>query len=142
VTGIVGQVLNIPVTCHPKHFPKDKYEYTSYEQNKNASVIDGPRMLWFWDQYLPNAEPEVYASPLLRKSLKGLPPAIIQIAGSDPLRDEAFAYAEALKKAGVDVTLKVYGGLPHGFYMFPHLKQTVEYYQSVVDWVSKIQEKK
>jgi len=27
------------------------------------------------DQYLPNAEPEVYASPLLAKSLKGLPPA-------------------------------------------------------------------
>ena len=40
----------------------------------------------------------------------------------------------------VAVTVKTYGGLPHGFYMFPHLKQTTEYYQSIVDWVSKVQE--
>lgn len=75
VSGVIGQILNIPVTCHPKHFPSNKYEYGSYQQNKDASVVDGPRMDWFWDQYLPNAEPEVYASPLLAKDLGGLPPA-------------------------------------------------------------------
>lgn len=74
-SGIVGQILNIPVTSHPKLFPADKYEYGSYQQNKDASVVDGPKMDWFWDQYLPNAEPEVYANPLLAKDLSGLPPA-------------------------------------------------------------------
>jgi len=137
-SGIIGQILNIPVTCHPKHFPADKYEYGSYQQNKDSSVVDGPRMDWFWDQYLPNAEPEVYASPLLAKDLSGLPPALVQVAGMDPLRDEGLAYAEALKAAGVPVTLKTYKGLPHGFYLVPHLKQTQEYWQSSVDFVNSL----
>ena len=75
MTGIIGQVLNIPVTCHPKHFPTDQFEYGSYQQNAAASVVDQDRMMWFWDNYLPNAEPEAYASPLLAKDLSGLPPA-------------------------------------------------------------------
>ncbi|RFU28432.1 hypothetical protein B7463_g7921, partial [Scytalidium lignicola] len=139
VSGVLGQVLNIPVTCHPKHFPADKYEYGSYQQNKDSSIVDAPKMDWFWDQYLPEATAEVYASPLLEENLKGLPPALVQVAGMDPLRDEGLAYAEALKAAGVPVTLKIYPGLPHGFYMIPHLKQSVEYIQSVVDFVLEIQ---
>jgi acetyl esterase/lipase len=75
VPGLVGQVLNIPVTCHLQHFPANKYEYGSYQQNKDASVVDAPKMDWFWEQYLPKAEPEVYASPLLAKDLSKLPPA-------------------------------------------------------------------
>ncbi|EXJ56087.1 hypothetical protein A1O7_09018 [Cladophialophora yegresii CBS 114405] len=138
VSGIVGQILNIPVTCHPKLFPSDRYPVGSYQQNKDASVIDAPKMLWFWDQYLPNAEPEVYASPLLAKDFSGLPPALIQVAGMDPLRDEGLAYAEALKAAGVPVTLHTFKGLPHGFYFFPQLKQSLEYWMNCVDFVQKL----
>jgi acetyl esterase/lipase len=75
VSGIVGQILNIPVTCHPDLFPTDKYESGSFEQNKDSSVVDAPRMKWFWQQYLPSPTPEVYASPLLAKDLSNLPPA-------------------------------------------------------------------
>lgn len=50
VSGIIGQILNTPVTCHPELFPKDKYEYTSWEQNKDASVLDDYRMTWFWGE--------------------------------------------------------------------------------------------
>jgi acetyl esterase/lipase len=76
VSGVIGQVLNIPVTCHPKHFPTDKYEYGSYVQNKDASVVDSPKMDWFWDQYASaDKATDAYASPLLAKDLSGLPPA-------------------------------------------------------------------
>lgn len=50
ITGVIGQVLNIPVTCHPRHFPKDRFEYTSWQQNKNAPIIDEYRMKWLWGE--------------------------------------------------------------------------------------------
>jgi hypothetical protein len=36
------------------------------------------------------------------------------------------------------VTLKTYKGLPHGFYLFLHLKQTREYWQTTVDFVKRL----
>ena len=85
VSGIIGQILNIPVTCHPDVFPRDKYEYGSYEQNKDASVVDAPKMNWFWEQYMPRIEPDVYAHPLLAESHAKLPPARkLNITGRPP----------------------------------------------------------
>ena len=37
------------------------------------------------------------------------------IAQNDPLRDQSMLFALRLKKIGIDVTLKEYGLLPHGF---------------------------
>jgi acetyl esterase/lipase len=62
---------------------------------------------------------------------------VVQVAGTDPLRDEGIAFAEALKAAGVDVELKAYGGLPHCFTMFTAFPQTAEYYDRVIAFVKK-----
>ncbi|KAI9745056.1 MAG: hypothetical protein M1818_001334 [Claussenomyces sp. TS43310] len=137
IGGIIGQVLNIPVTCHPAHFPAAKYEYGSYEQNKDSPIVDSAKMNWFWHQYLPNAEADARASPLLASSLQHLPPALVQIAGMDPLRDEGIAYAEALQASGVPVTLKIYPGMPHAFYAHPQLPPSIEYLQTMVDWIRR-----
>lgn len=75
IPGIIGQILNIPVTCHPDHFPVGKYEYGSYAQNKDSQIVNSERMHWFWSKYLPNGGNDVYASPLLSSSLGNLPPA-------------------------------------------------------------------
>jgi acetyl esterase/lipase len=76
-------------------------------------------MIWFWDNYLPEkkARKEIYASPLQAslEQLKGLPPALIQTAENDVLRDEGEAYARKLNEAGVAVTLTRYGGLIHDY---------------------------
>jgi len=142
LTGIIGQVLNIPATCHPAHFPAEKYEYGSFAQNKNATLVDAPKMLWFWEQYIPSTEQEkgkeAYASPLLADDLSGLPPALIQVAGYDPLR-EGLAYGEALEAAGVKARVEAFKGLPHGFVFFTHLKEAREYIQNVVDFVNDVQ---
>lgn len=74
VSGITGQVLNIPVTCHPEHFAVDEYEFGRLGQNKDASLINFFKMQWFWDQYISMVEAkDPYASPLFAKSLNDLP---------------------------------------------------------------------
>ena len=40
---------------------------------------------------------------------------VIQCAGVDTLRDDSFAYADALKAVGVDVKTHCYKGVPHCF---------------------------
>lgn len=73
---------------------------------------------WFESQYLrgsgvDRADPRV--SPLLAESLAGLAPALIAVAGFDPLRDEGENYATALQAAGTAVDLRCMGSLTHGF---------------------------
>ncbi|OBH37858.1 lipase [Mycobacterium sp. E342] len=73
---------------------------------------------WFESQYLrrssvDRADPRV--SPLLAESLAGLAPALIAVAGFDPLRDEGESYAAALQAAGTPVDLRCMGSLTHGF---------------------------
>jgi len=74
-------------------------------------------MDWFERHYLPDgsdhADPRV--SVLRADDLAGLPPAYVTTAGFDPLRDEGEAYAERLREAGVEVTLRRHPGLIHGF---------------------------
>ena len=67
---------------------------------------------------------EVYASPLQAgiEQLKGLPPAHIQIAGNDVLRDEGVAYARKLDAAEVEVTLVSYDSMIHDYRFFKSLR--------------------
>ncbi|EXJ87218.1 hypothetical protein A1O3_04177 [Capronia epimyces CBS 606.96] len=106
LSGIVGQILNIPVTCHPQYFPSERYSHLSWSQNAEAPVVDAARMIWFWNHYLSASGVEAAADPSLspllasKEALEGLPPALVQVAGMDPLRDEGLAYAEALGASG------------------------------------------
>ncbi|KAL3471490.1 alpha/beta hydrolase fold-domain-containing protein [Aspergillus californicus] len=136
INAVVGQVLNMPNTCHPNYFPKDQYEYYSPEQNKDAPIMTTEAAHWFWDLYCPEAGAEPDASPLLAKSHKGLAPALVQVAGRDPVRDDGLAYSEALKKAGALVKTKIYPGLPHAFYVFPDLEATPTYFNTIVEWIN------
>lgn len=70
-----------------------------------------------WEAYLqaPPGELLAYASPLEADSFAELPPAYVETAQFDCLHDEGVDYAEALRAAGVEVTLNETEGTIHGF---------------------------
>lgn len=93
------------------------FDTKSYRRNGEGLFLTRAMMQFYWEQYLRSvADAEhSYAAPIKAKSLKGLPPALVQTAEYDPLRDEGESYAAALKKAGVRTKLTRYKGMIHGF---------------------------
>ena len=74
-------------------------------------------MDYFADHYLPPGidRRQAWVSPL-NANLAGLPPAFVLTAECDPLRDQGEAFAERLKKAGVQTAVKRYEGMFHPFF--------------------------
>ncbi|ROM79528.1 alpha/beta hydrolase [Pseudomonas brassicacearum] len=95
------------------------FETESYNQFAEGHFLSKNMMKWFWDNYTTDAgqRSEIYASPLRATTaqLKGLPPALVQTAEADVLRDEGEAYARKLDAAGVPVTAVRYNGMIHDY---------------------------
>jgi len=89
----------------------------SYREFDGRFGLTAASMRRFWGLYLNGAQglgPD--ASPSRAEDLSGLPAAYVLTAGHDVLRDEAEAYAAALERAGVPVTLNRVEGAIHGFW--------------------------
>ncbi|TBU87891.1 alpha/beta hydrolase [Phytopseudomonas dryadis] len=78
-------------------------------------LLENDTLDWFYQHYARS--PEDYLdwrfSPLLTKDLRGVAPAIVLLAGFDPLLDEGQAYADKLREHGVSVELEHRPGLTH-----------------------------
>lgn len=96
------------------------FDTESYQLFGKGFYNPEPALRWYWDQYVPELPDRrhPYAVPL-HGDLAGLPPAVMVTTGHDPLRDEAFAYAQALTDAGVAVTRCEFDGAVHGFMTMP-----------------------
>ncbi|MFC4549327.1 MULTISPECIES: alpha/beta hydrolase [Halorussus] len=106
------QVLFYPVTDH-------SFDTRSYEENADGYFLTTRGMVWFWNHYLRDDVDgdNVRASPLRarERTLAELPPVTMYTCGYDPLRDEQFAYSDALEEAGVAVEHAHYPGMIHDF---------------------------
>jgi acetyl esterase/lipase len=94
------------------------FETESYKQFGDKRFLTAPLMKWMFDLYANDAQRnEIYVSPLKAtlEQLEGLPPALIQVAESDILRDEGEAYGRKLDEAGVKATTVRYDGMIHDF---------------------------
>jgi acetyl esterase len=112
---IAAQLLLYPVIAAD-------FDTESYRLYGKGFYNPKPALRWYWDQYVPMlADREnPYASPL-QANLAGLPPAVVVLAGHDPLRDEGNAYADALEAAGVVTVRCPFEGGIHGFITMPML---------------------
>lgn len=128
------QYLCYPVTDLCSDTPSRRERGEGYGLTRAA-------MQWFEAQYLPSPEDAAnpLASPLRAPDLRGLPPAIVAVAGYDPLYSEGVAYAHRLREAGVPVELHDYPGLVHGFFSLGGESDAAK--QAVVDSCRALRER-
>jgi acetyl esterase len=107
---IALQVLIYPSVEYVRSFPSE-------EENANAPMLT-KQDLQIFELYCPDNRTDPYAAPL-RAAHENLPPALIQTAQHDPIRDQGTAYAEALQAAGVQVQLTNYVDGVHGYVSIP-----------------------
>jgi acetyl esterase len=96
-------------------------DWPSKQENANAPILSAKDVENTPRLYLRGTDVDrkhPYVSPLYADH-DGLPPALVQTAQYDPLRDEGGAYAAALRDAGVEVRLTNYVGAVHGYASLP-----------------------
>jgi acetyl esterase len=107
------QLLVYPATDLTRSMPSHALFRESYFLSKAAGD-------WYLAHYVRDARDatDPLGSPLFAADVARLPPALVLVAGFDPLRDEGRAYAEKMRAAGVKVELDCTDGQMHGFLMF------------------------
>ncbi|RFA10406.1 hypothetical protein B7R54_15235 [Subtercola boreus] len=98
----------------------------SMRQNAEKPVLHQTDMRRFFDLYLGDdpADPvrtDARAAPLRAEDLSGLPPALVQLAAHDVLRDQGIRYAERLVEARVLTEVHVYPEATHGWVTYPRI---------------------
>ncbi|MDF3305195.1 alpha/beta hydrolase [Rhodococcus sp. T2V] len=129
-----GQVLIYPVIDPNAEFPSRREFAEGY-------VIGAGDLDWFWRNYLRSPEDAThpYAVPSRAASLAGLPPTLVLTTENEVARDEAEAYAGALRQAGVDTEAIRLDGLLHGaFWMSGAVPRSSEMRSAVVDFVKRV----
>lgn len=107
-------------------YPMLDNEDTETSRDNHAPVWNTQRNHYGWSQYLKGLEGKevpCYAAPARRQNYAGLPPAYTFVSTAEPFYAETLAYADNLRKAGVEASADVYPGLFHAFDMLlPFLK--------------------
>lgn len=114
LTGVVfldGNVIDTDVTPE-----KYKDRILSVDEITDGPGLNRDAVEYFAKMY--GADPlDKRRSPLLYNSRAGIARKVyLAVCGWDPRRDEAILFDDLLREAGVQTKMKVYKGLPHGFW--------------------------
>lgn len=116
LTGPCGQVLIYP-------FLDGRLRTRSMQKFTDTPMCSTRAMKKYLQLYLPSGHqkyslceiPREYFSPAEAASFEGLPPALIEVAQYDCLRDEGIHYARRLERAGVAAQVYRVRGAMHGY---------------------------
>jgi acetyl esterase/lipase len=87
--------------------------------------------------YLGNQPDNPLASPV-RADVSGLPPMLIQVGSEEVLLSDSTAFANNAAMTGIDVTLRVWAGMPHAWPLFhPFLRAGLPAIEEVGAWMRK-----
>ncbi|MBK1867180.1 alpha/beta hydrolase [Aestuariivirga sp. YIM B02566] len=105
--------------------------YPSHHELAEGYLLTRDLYGWYRQNYVQNHDPTDWRlSPLFAAGLKEAAPAVILRAGFDPLRDEAKAYGQRLRLAGVPVQEIYFPEMLHGFVtmgaVFPQAESAIE----------------
>lgn len=93
-------------------------------------VVQKEGLLEMAKLYLGDADPKNPLAAPLHANLAGLPPLLIHVGDAETLLNDATRITERARKAGVDVTLKIWDEMPHVWHMFapilPEGQQAIE----------------
>ena len=110
---------DLPISFQLLIYPAtdQRFNTKSYQVNGQGYLLTSDSMTYFRGHYIADTKHYLdwRASPLLADDLSGLPPALVLVAGYDPLRDEGVAYAQRLSEAGNKATLVSFERQIHGF---------------------------
>lgn len=126
LAAVVAQVLRnrgaSPLRAQALVYPATDLTMSSPSINEHpdGAILTKSDMDAFLAHYCPPGTDlrDPLLSPLFGR-LDGLPPALIQTADLDPIRDDGVRYAAALTAAGVSTRHTNYAGVPHGFASMP-----------------------
>lgn len=131
---VAAQVLVYPMT-------NAKMEHPSITTNGKGYILTKDLMTWFTNHYVKEAadKSNPLMSPLFTKDLTNLPPALVQTAGFDPLRDEGIDYKEKLEQAGNQVEYTNYEGLVHTYFTMPDFNTAcMAAHVEIADFLKKV----
>jgi acetyl esterase/lipase len=89
--------------------------FSSIDENATGYFLHKERILWLFDNYFQHGENRKKASPLHMEFSNRLPSTLVISAEFCPLRDEAGAYLEKLKSAGIEAEQLHFEDMIHAF---------------------------
>ncbi|MDD0977469.1 alpha/beta hydrolase [Pseudomonas fontis] len=103
----------VQLLCYPMTDASQRS--ASMELFAEGYFLESDTLEWFYTHYARTTEDRLdwRFSPLLADEVKGAAPAVVVVAGFDPLLDEGLAYARKLREEGVAVELIEYADLTH-----------------------------
>jgi acetyl esterase len=91
-------------------------ESRSHRRYGRGLILEEAHIEWFFDQYIARSQRQDWLfAPLNAPDVENVAPAWFGLAECDPLVDDAMAYADKLRAAGVPVDLEIYRGVTHEF---------------------------